>query len=407
MSPEELNSKDTGGWTALHHACASGSSPVVKALLEAGANAFIMDKGQCTPFWRCDASITEEISHFHRAWRATVSAPSSPALQDATAVSSWRSCDLNRAQSDEGVLKGQRTATAAREPGTCPCAACVIISLVKQLPDAGSMSTASACGCLRHLKETTETILYDVSTVQCCIDICSCKTCTEARQDCGKQSDAPEPETICLCKECTDRIKPQKDLTYLVLDLAARDHYKGHETYDKAIEKALPKLCSCTACYDARYASAVSQLAEKNFKGNLSYRTEPRYAWTHYLEQCLQNANDVRKRQVSSTLIDALTILLDCGANINSTAEGFTMLHAAVLSGNVALVRLLIERKADLDVEAKDGETALMMALMKQDSRMLRLLLRSGATVRSHPMKTHDETTCRTRGTTTSMLTTR
>lgn len=333
----------------------------------------------------------EEISHFYRAWRATPAAPSSPALQDATVVSSWRSCDLYRTQSDEGILKGQRAATAAREPGNCPCSACVVISLVKQLPDAGSISAAPDCGCRRHLKEMTESILYDAATVQTCINTCSCKTCTEARQDCGKQSDAAEPEITCQCGSCSDRNRMQKDIAYLVPDLAACDHYKGHEIYDKAIEKALPKLCSCTACYDVRYASAVGQLAEKNFKGNLSYRTDPRYAWTHYLEQCLQLGNDVRKRLISSVILDAVTILLDCHANINSTAEGFTMLHAAVLSGNIALANLLIQRKADLDLDAKDGETALMMALMKQDSAMLRLLLRSQATVRSLRIEISDE----------------
>lgn len=111
MSVEELNLKDTGGWTAMHHACASGSSSIVKALLEAGANALIADKGSCTPFWRCDDSIAEEISHFYRTWRATLPV-SSPELQDANAVSSWSTCDLQRVQSDEGILKGQRAAVS-------------------------------------------------------------------------------------------------------------------------------------------------------------------------------------------------------------------------------------------------------------------------------------------------------
>lgn len=314
---------------------------------------------------------------------------------------------MHRVQSDEGVLKGQRAATSAREPGTCPCAVCVVISLVKQLPDAGAISAAPSCGCSRHLQETTENILYDVATVQSCISICSCKSCTEARQECGKQLNAAEPEIVCECKTCLERNKAHKDVTYLVPDLAVCDYYKGHEAYDEAIEKALPKLCSCTACHAVRYANAVSQLAEKNFKGNMSYRAEPRYAWTHYLEQCLQLANDPRKRQVSSTMRDALTILLDEGANINSTQEGFTMLHAAVLAGNIALVQLLIDRKADLDVEAKHGETALMMALMKQDSRMLRLLLRSGATVRSRPAWASAKGMCEARDTRIFILTTR
>ena len=111
MSSEELNAKDTGGWTALHHACASGSSSLVKALLRAGASASTVDTGQCTPFWRCEASIAEEISHFYRAWRTE--------LKDATPISSWSTCDLNRAQSDDGILKGQRAAVSCISRSTC------------------------------------------------------------------------------------------------------------------------------------------------------------------------------------------------------------------------------------------------------------------------------------------------
>lgn len=257
---------------------------------------------------------------------------------------------------------------------------------MKQLPDAGPNS-AQACGCAQHLKDTTETILYDVATVQSCIGTCSCKTCTEARQDCGKQSDAPQPELICQCKSCSEQNKAE--WTYVVPDLVACDHYKGHNVYDKAIENALPKVCSCDACHAVKYSNAIRQLAEKNFKGSLSYRADPKFAWSHYLEQCLQIASgsEVRKRQVSSMTLDALKVLLDCSANINSTVDGFTMLHAAALSGNIAIANLLISKSADLDAEARDAETALMMALMKQDTRMLRLLLRSGAQVRSQPSK--------------------
>jgi ankyrin repeat protein len=43
-----VNARDRLGWTALHHACANGSTAVVAALLEAGAR-FLPDKNGSTP----------------------------------------------------------------------------------------------------------------------------------------------------------------------------------------------------------------------------------------------------------------------------------------------------------------------------------------------------------------------
>ena len=382
MSTEEMNMKDAGGWTPLHHACANGSSLLVKALLEAGADSLAMDRAKLPPFWRCDASITTEISDFHREWRAKSRAPESLESPDTAATSWWSTCDINTTQSDGGILKGQRASTTGREPAGCLCSPCVVLSLAKQLSDAGSMPRMT-CACSRHIKETTDDILSNVATIETTIHICACKTCTEARQDCGKQSTAPVPIPTCQCSWCSSQNAIEKNVTYIVPDLTSCDSYQGHEHYDNEIQKALPSLCDCEECQKVRYSNAIGKLAEKGFKGAKSYRSEPKIAWTSYIEECLELAEDRRKRPISSMMGDVLTILLDWGANIYSTSQGFTMLHAAVLAGNVTLAKLLIERQADLDMEAKDGERALMMALTKQDSRMLRLLLRSGAQVRS------------------------
>jgi ankyrin repeat protein len=55
--------------------------------------------------------------------------------------------------------------------------------------------------------------------------------------------------------------------------------------------------------------------------------------------------------------------LLDAGADANGRdADGFTPLHSAARSGDVALVRLLLGRGADPELEAEDGTRAIDLA---------------------------------------------
>jgi uncharacterized protein len=63
--------------------------------------------------------------------------------------------------------------------------------------------------------------------------------------------------------------------------------------------------------------------------------------------------------------------LLDAGADVNGRdGAGFTPLHSAARSGDVALVQLLLERCADPELEADDGTRAIDLAA-SEDVRAL------------------------------------
>jgi ankyrin repeat protein len=60
---------------------------------------------------------------------------------------------------------------------------------------------------------------------------------------------------------------------------------------------------------------------------------------------------------------DALAVLLKAGANPNAKApDGSTLLHQAVQTGNVAMVRALADAKVDFAQTNRDGLTALDVA---------------------------------------------
>lgn len=65
------------------------------------------------------------------------------------------------------------------------------------------------------------------------------------------------------------------------------------------------------------------------------------------------------------------------GADVNKT--GWTPLHYAASTGQVAVIRLLIENNAYIDAESPNGSTPLMMASMYGSAETVKLLLDEGA----------------------------
>ena len=69
--------------------------------------------------------------------------------------------------------------------------------------------------------------------------------------------------------------------------------------------------------------------------------------------------------------------LIKKGADVNKT--GWAPLHYAASTGQVAVVRLLIENHAYIDAESPNGSTPLMLASMYGTANAVKLLLDEGA----------------------------
>ena len=68
-------------------------------------------------------------------------------------------------------------------------------------------------------------------------------------------------------------------------------------------------------------------------------------------------------------------------ADINQ--PGWTPLHYATVSGNTAIVKLLIDESAYIDAESPNGTTPLMMAAKYGNSETVKLLISEGADVQA------------------------
>jgi ankyrin repeat protein len=83
--------------------------------------------------------------------------------------------------------------------------------------------------------------------------------------------------------------------------------------------------------------------------------------------------------------LSSVTVLLDAGANPNAKSNNghVTAWDRAIFSqgSGIDIVRLLIDRKADINLRYSNGDTPLYFAIMKGDLNIVRLLVANGANV--------------------------
>ena len=74
-------------------------------------------------------------------------------------------------------------------------------------------------------------------------------------------------------------------------------------------------------------------------------------------------------------------VLLDSGADIDAQSDdrGYSPLMDAAQQGDETLAALLLRRWADTDLQSKDGQTALVLAVGRGDAPIVSALLRNGA----------------------------
>jgi len=80
--------------------------------------------------------------------------------------------------------------------------------------------------------------------------------------------------------------------------------------------------------------------------------------------------------------VNVVRLLLEKGANVDARNDwGVTPLHQAATEGRVGVVRLLLEKGADVDARASFGVTPLLFAASRGHVDVVRLLLEKGADV--------------------------
>ncbi len=91
---------------------------------------------------------------------------------------------------------------------------------------------------------------------------------------------------------------------------------------------------------------------------------------------------DSKKIELTEKLIKIVTYFIDAGEDINCIYDDYFPLGTAVVHGGLELVKLLIERGADINKQDSNGNTALMLALQeKVDVKITKYLIEQGADI--------------------------
>jgi ankyrin repeat protein len=86
-----------------------------------------------------------------------------------------------------------------------------------------------------------------------------------------------------------------------------------------------------------------------------------------------------------SVTTDVASLLLERGADVDEASDtgpaaGYTCLMMVARNANPELVKFLLSKGADINAKAKDGSTALSLAMKENDTEMVALLKANGAT---------------------------
>jgi FOG: Ankyrin repeat len=79
--------------------------------------------------------------------------------------------------------------------------------------------------------------------------------------------------------------------------------------------------------------------------------------------------------------IDMVKTLIKEGALLNATSKdrNYTALMDAAQIGEVKITKVLLEHKADPNIQSKDGQTALILAVGRQDVEIIEMLLKNNS----------------------------
>lgn len=96
---------------------------------------------------------------------------------------------------------------------------------------------------------------------------------------------------------------------------------------------------------------------------------------------CDANGTPVLSLAVRLSLTDMAKLLIDAGADINKVSDDrhYSPLMDAVQIGHIENAALLLQHGANPNLQSEDGQTALILAVGRQDKELVQLLMRYGA----------------------------
>lgn len=355
-----IDAKDNSGQTALHLACSGGFTDIVSMLLDSDAATDLMDKASRTPEMMTHADEYEEISALlqqaRNSRRRTTEAPSCDNLVKQTA---------QLPKTDQPVP--DQAPAPTEDP--CSCEICKLIDISTKLNESLS-EEGQKCICIDCLKQMAIDTISDFDLVKKTLETCVCVACVKA-QCTTHGGETAGGENIENIQTVSDRELDGK------IDFAALDaHYEAilaleenKAPYERANDNAQQRTRDCT------------RMLSSGVFAHINYRTSPNKALLMVIDQ----------RKTLKKLTDIVLFLLENGADIElRDKEGDNLLHIGAIRGDIALVRMLLQRGANygagsyIKVTFKSYNTTwtpLRYAILYRHGTIAYLLLTAGAKV--------------------------
>ncbi|XP_052744086.1 L-asparaginase 1 [Bicyclus anynana] len=165
--------------------------------------------------------------------------------------------------------------------------------------------------------------------------------------------------------------------------------------YDMTPEAALTKLSYVLSKTELTYQQKVEMMVT-NIRGELT-NTSSIAIEDNILVDALATSLNIQSPkkliEVTDKVFSALLLyaiehddaravkkMLDMGADVNAeNSEGKTVLHEAILKGNVPIIEYLLKNGANVHLKTRCGETPLLTAIHKDDHTVINLLKQCGA----------------------------
>ncbi|XP_039758038.1 L-asparaginase 1 [Pararge aegeria] len=165
--------------------------------------------------------------------------------------------------------------------------------------------------------------------------------------------------------------------------------------YDMTPEAALTKLSYVLSKTELTYQQKVEMMVT-NIRGELTNTSSIAIEDNTLVDALATSLNiqspkkliEVTDKVFSALLLyaiehdDARAVrkMLDMGADVNAeNSEGKTVLHEAILKGNVPIIEYLLKNGANVHLKTRCGETPLLTAIHKDDHTVINLLKQCGA----------------------------